>query len=101
MGGIRANLPRRLKGVQAEHAETHRRKDQIVEDAIESISADGPFTIAEICSKTITEQRDTRAVNRLCQALRLGGWTKKRGRHADTSKLVVLWSRPETSKSSL
>ena len=92
--GQRANLPRNMKDMQKEQAETHRRKDQVVEDAIEGIVADGPFTISEICAKADTEQRDTRAVNRLCQGLRLLGWTKKRGRHPDTAKLCYLWSRP-------
>ena len=54
--GLRANLPRRLKGVQAEHAETHRRKDQIVEDAIESIIADGRSPLRKSASKqTLSE----------------------------------------------
>ena len=91
---LKANLPREYMDLQAEHTETHRRKDQIVEDAVEGIVADGPFTISEICSKADTEQRDTRAVNRLCQGLRLLGWTKKRGRHPDTSKLCYLWFKP-------
>ena len=93
--GQRANLPRNLKDLQAEHAETHRRKDQITEDAIEGITEEGPFTLRELCDKaSSTDYRDTRAVNRLCMAARLQGWTKKRARHPDTGKLVVLWSRP-------
>ena len=96
--GIKANLPRDLKGLQAEHAETHRRKDQIVEDAIEGITEEGPFTLRELCDKasSSTDYRDTRAVNRLSEALRLGGWTKKRGRHPDTAKLCYLWFRPDS-----
>ena len=101
VGGIRANLPRRLKNLQAEHAETHRRKDGIAEDAIENIPEEGPFTLLELCLKTHTEKTDTRTINRLCSAARLLGWTKKRARHPDTGKLVVLWSRPEMSKPSL
>ena len=101
VGGIRANLPRRLKNLQAEHAETHRRKDGIVEDAIENLPEEGPFTLLELCLKTHTEKTDTRTINRLCSAARLLGWTKKRARHPDTGKLVVLWSRPETAKLSL
>ena len=81
--------------LQGEHAETHRRKDQIVEDAIESIIADGPFTIAELCPKTETEPKDVRAVSRLCEGLRLLGWTKKRGRHPATRKVSYLWFRPD------
>ena len=98
---IRANVPRRLMELQAEHAETHRRKDGIVEDAIENIPEEGPFTLLELCLKTHTERTDTRTVNRLCLAAKLLGWTKKRARHPDTSKLVVLWSRPEREKDSL
>ena len=93
--GERANIPRELMHLQAEQGELHRRKDQLAEDAVERLITEGPFTIAEICSKTDTEPRDVRAVNRLCAAARLLGWTKRRARHPDTGKLVVLWSRPE------
>ena len=80
--------------LQGEHAEIHRRRDGIVEDNLEGIVEEGPFTLRELCSKTFTEHKDTRAVNRLCAAARLLGWTKKRARHDTTGKLVVLWSRP-------
>ena len=93
-GRLKANLPRRLKNLQAEHAETYRRRDGIVEDAIEGLTEEGPFTLAELCLKTHTERTDVRTINRLCSAARLLGWTKKRARHPDTHKLVVLWSRP-------
>lgn len=93
-GKLKANLPRRLMELQGEHAEIHRRRDGIVEDNLEGIVEEGPFTLRELCSKTFTEHKDTRAVNRLCAAARLLGWTKKRARHDTTGKLVVLWSRP-------
>ena len=92
--GFRANLPRDLKDLQAQHAEQHRRRDSIIEDAIEGLPEEGPFTLRELCDKTSTDHRDSRTVNRLCAAARLRGWTKKRARHPDTGKLVVLWSRP-------
>ena len=95
LSGTRANLPDRLKNMQAEHAEDHRRKDQIVEDAIGDIAADGPFTMADICSKTDMDKRDNRVVHRLGAALNLLGWSKKRARHPDTGKLVYLWYRPQ------
>ena len=92
---LRANLPRNLMELQGQHAETHRRKDQWTEDAIENVEADGPFTISDICAKTNIEPRDMRAVNRLCEAMRLRGWTKKRARHPGTGKLCYLWSKSE------
>ena len=94
-GKLRANLPRRLKELQRQHTETHRRKDQIVEDAIDHIIGEGPFTIAELCPKTTTEPKDTRAVSRLSEGLRLAGWTKKRRRHPATGKVSYLWFRPD------
>ena len=93
LGGLRANIPRRLKNLQAEHAETHRRKDEISEDAIENIPEEGPFTLLELCLKTHIERTDTRSINRLCSAARLLGWTKKRGRHPITGILCYLWFR--------
>ena len=90
--GERANLPRNLKGLQAEHAERHRRRDGIVEDAIEGIPEEGPFTLRELCDKTATDHRDTRAVHRLCMAARLLGWAKTRERTED-GKRAYLWRR--------
>ena len=39
--GEQANLPRELMGLQADHAEKHRRKDQVVEDAVAKIEGEG------------------------------------------------------------
>ena len=94
-GKLRANLPRHLMTLQDEHAERHRRKDQIVEDSIDNLVGEGPFTIAELCPKTETEPKDVRAVSRLSEGLRLLGWTKKRGRHPATGKVSYLWFRPD------
>ena len=93
-GGKRANMPRDLMELQAEHGEIHRRKDQIVEDAIENVLGDGPFTTAELCSKTNTDKQDNGAVYRLAAALRLGNWSKKRSRQAD-GKRAHMWHRPQ------
>ena len=93
-GGIRANVPRRLMELQGEHAEKHRRKDGVIEDSITKIAGEGPLTIGTICAAVDLDKRDTRAVTRLCAALRLAGWTKKRGRHPIDSNLCYLWFRP-------
>ena len=91
--GERANLPRNLMGLQAEHGERHRRKDQIVEDAVAGIDTTcAPYTMRELCQKTTppTNSTDRRAVSRLSDALRLTGWTKKHERIAD-GKRAYLW----------
>ena len=76
--GARANLPRELMGLQADHAETHRRKDQVVEDSVVAIEGSGPHTIGELCRMTspTTPSSDRRAVARLADALRLSGWQR-------------------------
>ena len=93
-GESRANLPRDLMGLQADHGETHRRKDQIVEDAVAGIDGDGPYTMIELCRLTtpITVADDRRALGRLGDALRLAGWRKRRERD-DSGKLAYLWRR--------
>ena len=92
--GERANLPRSMMSLQADHGERHRRKDQIVEDAVAGINSYGPHTLAEICRRTnpVTPQDDRRATGRLADALRLAGWTKRRERD-DDGELAYLWRR--------
>ena len=92
--GERANLPRELMSLQAEHAETHRRKDQVVEDSVAAIAGEGPHTIGELCRMTspATPSSDRRAVSRLADALRLAGWQKKRER-TEGGGLAYLWRR--------
>ena len=88
--GERANLPRDLMGLQAEHGEIHRRKDSIIEDAVAGIRGDGPFTIEQICRSTSMDNKDAR---RLGDALRLAGWIKKRERAINGSR-VYMWRKP-------
>ena len=90
--GERANLPRALMGLQAEHGEIHRRKDPVIEDAVAAIVGDGPFTIGELFSKTCpsSSSSDRRAVARLADALRIAGWSKRRER-TDNGGLAYLW----------
>ena len=80
--GERANLPRELMDLQEAHGETHRRKDQVVEDAVALIEGEGPHTIGELCMMTspVTPSGDRRAVGRLADALRLAGWAKRHER---------------------
>ena len=96
-GATRANLPRNLMAVQAERAEDHRRKDEVVEDSVADIEGDG-FTMLQLCQrcKPTIEPGDTKAVGRLADALRHDGWEKKRERD-DSGALVYLWRRTTTT----
>ena len=91
--GERANLPRELMDLQEAHGETHRRKDQVVEDAVALIEGEGPHTIGELCMMTspVTPSGDRRAVGRLADALRLAGWAKRHER-AEGGR-AYLWRR--------
>ena len=86
--GERANLPRDLMGLQAEQGEIHRRKDSMIEEAVDGITGDEPLTIKEIGEITGTDKKDVR---RLGDALKLAGWTKKHERLE--GKRVYLWRR--------
>ena len=92
--GERANLPRSLMVLQAEHGERHRRKDQVIEDSVAAIAGDGPFTIVQLCGlvKPSIISSDRRAVIRLADALRLAGWDKHRQRN-ELGELKHLWTR--------
>ena len=92
--GERANLPRNLMTLQEQHGERHRRKDQVVEDAVAAIAGDGPFTIVQLCGlvEPSISSSDRRAVIRLADALRLGGWNKHRERN-ELGDLKHLWRR--------
>ena len=90
--GERANLPRDLMGLQAEHGERHRRKDQVIEDAVEEIVGDGPSTIGDLCRLVGIPSSDRRAVSRLADALRMKGWTKKRER-VPNGERVYFWRK--------
>ena len=97
--GERANLPRRLKEEAAQSAETHRRKDDILEDAIQDLTP-FPGTLASIAA-LVGLARDAEAATQLSRRdqMRLGaalsnaGWTKKRER-ADSHR-VWKWHPPE------
>ena len=81
-GETRANLPRSLMLMQADRAESHRRSDELVEDAVLSIASDGPLTMKQLCQMTqpVTRLEDRRSVLRLADALKVSGWSKKRER---------------------
>ena len=76
--------------LQTGRAETHRRKDQLAEDRVEDIESDGPFTLAQLCNETKTDEKDGRAVSRLADALRQAGWTKHQERLV-SGKRAYLW----------
>ena len=86
--GERADLPRSMMRLQAEQGEIHRRKDSMIEEAVDGITGEGPFTIKEICDCTFT---DAKNVRRLADALRLAGWTKNHTRLE--GKRVYLWRK--------
>ena len=97
-GGERANLPKSLRTDAAAAAETHRRRDQFLEDRVSSL-APQPMTLAEIAAR-VGLARDEAAVatvsprdqKRLGAALTAAGWSKRRARR--NTLLVVLWEPP-------
>ena len=93
-GEVRANLPRALMRMQSERAESHRRSDQLVEDAVLALTGKGPFTIRELFRMACpsSSASDRRAESRLADALRLAGWIKRRER-TDDGGLAYLWRR--------
>ena len=92
--GERANLPRNLMTLQAQHGELHRRKDPVIEDAVAAIEGEGPLTIVELFRLTCPSisLSDRRAVNRLGDALRLAGWYKKYER-LQNGKRAYMWRK--------
>ena len=93
-GETRANLPRSLMLMQADRAESHRRSDELVEDAVLSIASDGPLTMKQLCQMTqpVTRLEDRRSVLRLADALKVSGWSKTQTRTED-GKRAYLWRR--------
>ena len=92
--GERANLPRSMMQLQAEHSEIHRRKDPVIEDAVAAIEGEGPLTIVELFRLACPSisLSDRRAVNRLADALHLAGWSNKQER-LPTGGRAYLWRK--------
>ena len=90
--GERANLPRELMTLQAQHGEIHRRKDQVLEDAVAALDGVGPYTMGELFRMACPGMAasDRRAVARLADAARLAGWSKRRERTASGGR-AYLW----------
>ena len=93
-GEVRANLPRNLMQPQKNRAESHRRSDETVEDAVAMVEEDGPLTLRQIFARVCpaSSAGDRRAESRLADALRVAGWQKKRERTADGG-LAYLWRK--------
>ena len=91
--GELAELPRELMDLQAEQGERHRRKDQVIEDAVEEVVGDGPFTIGDLCRRVGIPSSDRRAVSRLADALRMKSWTKAQERVPNGDR-AYLWRKP-------
>ena len=87
--GERANLPRSMMRLQAEHGELHRRKDMVIEDAVAALAGEGPLTIKEICRSTLTDPSHGR---RMADALHLAGWTSKQERLPNGAR-AYLWRK--------
>ena len=80
--GRRANLPRELFNMQREQAEEHRDRDELLEDAVDGLHGDGPYTLSTILG--LLDMKEAAASqNRVARALRNAGWiprrTKRRG----------------------
>ena len=75
--GYRANLPRDLHRAQRERAEAHRDRDDVIEDAIESLLGDGPYRLARIV-EMLGDTAKGMPQSRVVRALRNAGWTLRR-----------------------
>ena len=84
--GYRANLPRDLHRAQRERAESHRDRDDVIEDAIESLLGDGPYRLARIV-EMLDDAAKGMPQSRVVRALRNAGWTLRR------TKSERLWTR--------
>ena len=63
--------------LQSDQAETHRRKDQVIEDSVSSLIGYGPDTMAELCHKTNTDARDVRGGQPIGRRATAGGLAKE------------------------
>ena len=84
-GGVRAGLPRDLKRTAEGAAETHRNRDELLEDRVEALSIVDGSRLVEIAEKVglVSDVKDgvklhMREAKRLAAALRNAGWTEYR-----------------------
>ena len=85
--GRRANLPRSLYAMQREHAEAHRDRDDVLEDAVAELHTRGPDKMETIMNLLGDAARGA-TPQRIGKALMNAGWEK---RHTREGKR---WVRP-------
>ena len=74
--GRRANLPRDLFAMQREHAEAHRDRDDVLEDAVAELHTNGPEKLATIIT-LLGEAGHNATPQRVGKALKNAGWAKR------------------------
>ena len=75
--GQRANLPRGLHDAQRARAEEHRDRDDLIEDAVESLPSEGRYKLGEIIDR-LGEAAKGMSQFRVTRALRNAGWEQTR-----------------------
>ena len=86
--GVTAALPRALMGLQAERAEEHRDRDDLIEDAICGLP-NVTLTLSEVLEQ-LPERVRGMSEHRIGRALKNAGWTNARVR--SDGKLRRVWS---------
>lgn len=74
--GRRANLPRELYAMQRKHAEAHRDRDDVLEDAVAELTINGPEKLATIIMM-LGEAGHNATPQRVGKALKNAGWAKR------------------------
>ena len=77
--GLGAALPRSLHDAQRERAEEHRDRDDLIEDAIETLAPDGRYKLGEILF-SLGDVAKGMSQFRVIRALRNAGWEQTRTR---------------------
>ena len=85
--GERAGLPREIMGLQAERAEEHRDRDDLIEDAVAALP-NVSMTLSEVVDR-LPERLRVMSERRIGLALRNAGWSMGRVRVGE--KIKRLW----------
>ena len=87
--GETARLPRELIPMQQERAEEHRDRDDLIEDGIAALPAQGRYTLGDIVVQ-LGRAADGMSQSRITRALKNGGWVQTR------TKAGRIWERRVT-----
>ena len=86
--GYRANLGRDLMPAQRERAEMHRDRDDVIEDAVAGLNANGEWLIGELMMQ-LGERAHGVSQHRFARALRNAGWVLRRTKR--DGKVARVW----------